>query len=122
MTYWQAKDEGREYGPFATLLEAMQSMQADDGTPELNEARRAQLGPDEEKRLYRPQERCLGRGPALANRSPRSVLAHRTDGLDMLRSGVGQPRRGWLEKKDVLNARPLTELRRLIAPAERAAA
>jgi DNA polymerase (family 10) len=40
----------------------------------------------------------------------------------MLRSGVGQPRRGWLEKKDVLNARPLTELRRLIAPAERAAA
>jgi hypothetical protein len=54
MTYWQAKDEGREYGPFATLLEAMQSMQADDGTPELNEARRAQLGPDEEKR-------CTGR-------------------------------------------------------------
>lgn len=58
MTYWQAKDEGREYGPFATLLEAMQSMQADDGAPELNEASRAQLGPDEEKR-------CTGRARAM---------------------------------------------------------
>lgn len=48
--------------------------------------------------------------------------AHSTDGLDMLRYGVGQARRGWLEKKDVLNARPLAELRRLIAPAVRAAA
>jgi hypothetical protein len=56
MTYWQAKDDGREYGPFATLLEAMQSMQADDGAPELNEASRAQLGPDEEKRPYRPRK------------------------------------------------------------------
>jgi hypothetical protein len=54
--YWQAKDDGREYGPFATLLEAMQSMQADDGAPELNEASRAQLGPDEEKRPYRPRK------------------------------------------------------------------
>jgi hypothetical protein len=35
--YWQAKDDGREYGPFATLLEAMQSMQADDGAPEPGE-------------------------------------------------------------------------------------
>jgi hypothetical protein len=26
--YWQAKDGGREYGPFATLLEAVQDMQA----------------------------------------------------------------------------------------------
>jgi len=25
--YWQAKDGGREYGPFATLLEAVQDMQ-----------------------------------------------------------------------------------------------
>jgi DNA polymerase (family 10) len=48
--------------------------------------------------------------------------AHSTDGLDVLRYGVGQARRGWLEKKDVLNARPLAELRRLIAPAVRAAA
>lgn len=26
--YWQLKDSGREYGPFATLLEAEQDMQA----------------------------------------------------------------------------------------------
>jgi len=48
--------------------------------------------------------------------------AHSVDGLDVLRYGVGQARRGWLEKNDVLNARPLAELRRLIAPAVRAAA
>jgi hypothetical protein len=35
--YWQAKDNGREYGPFATLLEAVQSMQAGDGAPEPGE-------------------------------------------------------------------------------------
>jgi DNA polymerase (family 10) len=38
--------------------------------------------------------------------------AHGTDGFDVLRYGVGQARRGWLEKDDVLNARPLAELRR----------
>lgn len=27
--YWQDKESGREYGPFATLLEAVQDMQAD---------------------------------------------------------------------------------------------
>ena len=48
--------------------------------------------------------------------------AHSVDGLEVLRYGVGQARRGWLEKADVLNARPLAELRRLIAPAARAAA
>ena len=33
--YWQAKDDGREYGPFATLLEAVQDMQAaEDAAPE----------------------------------------------------------------------------------------
>jgi DNA polymerase (family 10) len=41
--------------------------------------------------------------------------AHATDGFDVLRYGVGQARRGWLERKDVLNARPLAELRRLFA-------
>ena len=36
--YWQAKDGGREAGPFATLLEALQDMQADEeGTPEPGE-------------------------------------------------------------------------------------
>ena len=40
--------------------------------------------------------------------------AHGTDGFDVLRYGVGQARRGWLEKKDVLNSRPLAQLRKLL--------
>lgn len=41
--YWQAKEGGREYGPFATLIEAVQDMEAGgDGMHEpgetLNEA------------------------------------------------------------------------------------
>lgn len=32
--YWQSKDDGKEYGPFATLAEAEASMEAD-GDPEL---------------------------------------------------------------------------------------
>ncbi len=37
--YWQAKDATREYGPFATLLEATQDMQAaGDETPEPGES------------------------------------------------------------------------------------
>jgi DNA polymerase (family X) len=35
--------------------------------------------------------------------------------LDFVRFGVDQPRRGWLERADVLNARPLGDLRQLIA-------
>jgi hypothetical protein len=30
--YWQALDGGREYGPFPTLLEAVQDMEAGGGT------------------------------------------------------------------------------------------
>jgi DNA polymerase (family 10) len=41
--------------------------------------------------------------------------AHGTFELDTLRFGVGQARRGWLEQKDVLNARPLKTLRKLLA-------
>jgi DNA polymerase (family 10) len=40
--------------------------------------------------------------------------AHDTDGFDNLTYGVGQARRGWLEKRDVLNCRPLIELRKLL--------
>ncbi len=40
--------------------------------------------------------------------------AHRTTGFDNLRLGVSQARRGWLEKDDVLNTRPLRELRTLL--------
>jgi DNA polymerase (family 10) len=41
--------------------------------------------------------------------------AHDVTGFDNLAYGVGQARRGWLEKKDVLNARPLGELEKLLA-------
>ena len=40
--------------------------------------------------------------------------AHNVSALDHLRFGVGQARRGWLEKNDVLNTRPLKELRTLL--------
>jgi DNA polymerase (family 10) len=41
--------------------------------------------------------------------------AHSTFDFDNLRFGIGQARRGWLEKQNVLNTRPLEELRPLIA-------
>jgi DNA polymerase (family 10) len=41
--------------------------------------------------------------------------AHSTADFDNLRFGVGQARRGWLEKKDVLNTRSLAALRKLLA-------
>jgi DNA polymerase (family 10) len=40
--------------------------------------------------------------------------AHSTFDFANLKYGVGQARRGWLEKDDVLNTRPLAALRRLI--------
>lgn len=40
--------------------------------------------------------------------------AHSIYDFANLRFGIGQARRGWLEKRDVLNTRPLTELRSLI--------
>jgi DNA polymerase (family 10) len=40
--------------------------------------------------------------------------AHSTFDFANLRFGVGQARRGWLGKQDVLNTRPLAELRTLI--------
>jgi DNA polymerase (family 10) len=40
--------------------------------------------------------------------------AHSVHEFDNLRFGVGQARRGWLEKKDVLNTRTLGEVRRLL--------
>ena len=45
--------------------------------------------------------------------------AHSAFDFEQLRYGIGQARRGWLEKADVLNTRPLAELLRLLrrAPA-----
>jgi DNA polymerase (family 10) len=40
--------------------------------------------------------------------------AHSVQDFDNLRFAVGQARRGWLEKPDVLNTRPLAELRPLL--------
>lgn len=40
--------------------------------------------------------------------------AHSTAEFGQLRHGVNQARRGWLEKKDVLNTRPLAALRKLL--------
>lgn len=41
--------------------------------------------------------------------------AHSVFDFDHLRIGVGQARRGWLEKEDVLNTRPLDELKSILA-------
>ena len=46
--YWQTKSDGREYGPFATLLEAVQDMQRSDESSlepgETIEEARAEIG------------------------------------------------------------------------------
>jgi len=42
--------------------------------------------------------------------------AHSVLDLENARFGVGQARRGWLEKTDVLNTRPYAELRKLLKP------
>ena len=47
-------------------------------------------------------------------RVPPGRDAHSVHEFDNLRFGVGQARRGWLEKKDVLNTRTLGEVRRLL--------
>ncbi len=40
--------------------------------------------------------------------------AHSINGFDHLRYGIGQARRGWLEKDDVVNTRSLGEVRKLL--------
>jgi DNA polymerase (family 10) len=45
--------------------------------------------------------------------------AHSRDDFANLRYGVGQARRGWLAAADVLNTRPLAELKRLLAGARK---
>jgi DNA polymerase (family 10) len=46
-----------------------------------------------------------------------SADAHSVFEFENLRFGMGQARRGWLEKNDVLNALPLEELQRLLGRA-----
>ncbi len=45
-----------------------------------------------------------------------STDAHSTRGLDLMRYGVHMARRGWIEKKDVLNALPLPEMLAALRP------
>ena len=40
--------------------------------------------------------------------------AHSINDYNCLAFGVGQARRGWLEKDDVLNTRPLAQLQKLL--------
>ncbi len=43
-----------------------------------------------------------------------STDAHSISDLDLVRYGIGQARRGWIEPKDVINTRGLDELRKLL--------
>ncbi|HSQ79419.1 MAG TPA: DNA polymerase/3'-5' exonuclease PolX [Candidatus Bathyarchaeia archaeon] len=43
-----------------------------------------------------------------------STDAHSLDDLKLMRFGIGQARRGWIEPSDVVNTRPLLELRKLL--------
>jgi len=43
-----------------------------------------------------------------------STDAHNPLSLDFMRFGVGQARRGWLEKNDVLNTHPWEAARKLL--------
>ncbi|MCO5044844.1 MAG: DNA polymerase/3'-5' exonuclease PolX [Kiritimatiellae bacterium] len=47
------------------------------------------------------------------------VDGHQAQDLGNISFGIGQARRGWLEKKSVLNTRPLSELLKLLAKARR---
>jgi DNA polymerase (family 10) len=51
-----------------------------------------------------------------------STDAHATRALELMRYGVQTARRGWLEKKDVLNTLPLAEFLARVRPKPRAAA
>lgn len=43
-----------------------------------------------------------------------STDAHRTSGLEFMRFGIGQARRGWIEAEDVLNTRSWEKLKKLL--------
>jgi DNA polymerase (family 10) len=43
-----------------------------------------------------------------------STDAHSAEGLDMMRFGVDQARRGWLEAKDVVNTKTWPELKNIL--------
>ena len=55
------------------------------------------------------------RGLGLGARFTISSDAHSTSELDFMQFGIGSARRGWLTAGDVLNTRPLDELRALLS-------
>ena len=44
-----------------------------------------------------------------------STDAHATDHLGFMHLGVAQSRRGWMEKKDLLNTRSLKQLQKILS-------
>jgi DNA polymerase (family 10) len=58
--------------------------------------------------------RHLPRAKALGLRIAIDPDAHQPSGLNDLALGVGIARKGWLEKKDILNALPLDALRKVL--------
>lgn len=44
-----------------------------------------------------------------------STDAHSAVALDLMRYGIGQARRGWLERDEIVNTRPLADLKRLLS-------
>ncbi|MCF8037020.1 MAG: DNA polymerase III, partial [Desulfobacteraceae bacterium] len=43
-----------------------------------------------------------------------STDAHSMDNLGLIRNGIIAARRGWLTRDDIINTRPLSELRKLL--------
>lgn len=62
------------------------------------------------KRLDLDDRHCM-LAKSLGVKIALSTDAHRIEGLDNIRFGIGQARRGWLEKADLLNSRSLLDLR-----------
>ena len=80
---------------------------------DLRLALRAQLGETLSQRLDLTDSHCrLAReqGVLVSINSD----GHRSGDFALLEGGVNQARRGWLEKRDVLNTRPLGPLRGLL--------
>ncbi|MBF0493300.1 MAG: DNA polymerase/3'-5' exonuclease PolX [Deltaproteobacteria bacterium] len=57
---------------------------------------------------------CCQRAKELGLRVVISTDAHACNNFDFMSLGIAQARRGWLEKKDVINACSLTELRKIL--------
>jgi DNA polymerase (family 10) len=94
--------------PFACRVEeVLDALAASRGAVEVN---------GDPKRLAR-EPRWLRAARARSIPVVLSVDAHSVRDLGYLRWSVGQARRGWVRRGDVLNTRPLEEFRRAVRPA-----